>query len=174
MATESDEVESKKIVLQSLKYELVKISELKPHPDNPNKHSRAQIEEIKRQIVHQGVRHGLIKSSLSGYIVVGCGRLEAFKELGFKKAPVATQDFNDEAHEYSFMVADNALQRQSKLDLSDIQARVLDLGPEIDLSLLAIPNFTIGEPPALDVAVPTVSGGKQVECPECHHKFEIV
>lgn len=174
MATNQEEVDSKKVVLQNLKITLVDISELKPHPLNPNRHSKSQIEEIKRQIIHQGVRQGLVRSSLSGYIVAGCGRLQAFKELGFKKAPVATQDFDDEAHEYAYCVADNALQRQSKLDLGAIQSQVLDWGPEFDLSLLAIPNFKLGEPPDLDVAVSPSSGAKKVECPECHHKFEIV
>lgn len=169
-----EEVESKKVVLQNLKIELVKISDLKPHPDNPNKHSKSQIEEIKRQIIHQGVRQGLVKSALSGYIVAGCGRLQAFKELGFKKAPVATQEFDDEAHEYAYMVADNSLQRQSKLDLGAIQERIVDWGPDFDISLLAIPNFKLGEPPELDIAQKIGSGPKHVECPECHHRFEIV
>lgn len=163
-----------KIVLQNLKPSLVSISELKPHPDNPNKHSRHQIEEIKRQIVAQGVRWPVVRSNLSGHIVAGCGRIEAYKELGFKRVPVLEQDFESAEQEYAFMVADNALQRQSKLDLGLIQSRVVDMGPDFDLSLLAIPNFELGGSPQQEkVAVESVSG-KTAVCPECNHRFEIV
>ncbi len=89
--------------------ELVPIHKLQPHPENPHKHSGQQIERLAKLIDYQGIRHPIIVSKRSGFIVVGHGRLMALKKLNVSVVPVDYQDFENEAQEYAFIVSDNAI-----------------------------------------------------------------
>ena len=59
------------------------------------------------------------------------------------------QDFENEAQEYAYLTSDNAIASWSELDLSAVNDEMLDLGPDFDIDLLGIKNFTI-EPLELD------------------------
>lgn len=123
--------------------EWVAPSELKPHPKNPNKHSKEQIERLAQLIKYQGWRLPIIVSVQSGCIVSGHGRLEAAKKLKLALVPVTYQDFLDDSQEYAFLVSDNAIASWAELDLSSINSDIGDLGPGFDIDLLGINNFTI-------------------------------
>lgn len=123
--------------------ELVELHKIIPNPKNPNKHPEKQIERLAKIIDYQGQRHPVIVSKRSGFVVVGHGRLEAIKKLGWEKCAVNFQDFKDEAEEYSFIVSDNAIAEWAELDLSAINTEMLDLGPDFDVDLLGLENFTI-------------------------------
>ncbi len=143
---------------------LVDIGDLKPNPKNPNKHSAAQIERLCQLITYQGFRQPIIVSNQSGLIVVGHGRLEAAKKLGFTKLPTSYQDFSDETEEYNFMVSDNAISAWSELDLSAINTEIGELGP-FDIDLLGIEGFTVTpvekvEPQCGEDDVPGISTSK--------------
>ena len=56
---------------------IVKTSELKPNPKNPNKHPQEQIEKLGEIIRGNGWRQPITVSTLSGMIVKGHGRLLA-------------------------------------------------------------------------------------------------
>jgi len=119
------------------------LSELKENPRNRNKHPGEQIDRLARVIEYQGWRHPIIISNLSGHIVAGHGRLEAAKKLKLKEVPVDYQDFESEEQEYAFLQSDNAIALWAELDLSGINADLGDLGPDFDLDLLGIKNFTL-------------------------------
>ena len=72
-------------------------------------------------IKNTGFRSPLIVSNQSGFLIVGHGRLDAAKSLKMKSVPVIFQDFKNEAEEYAFMCADNAIASWSELDLEKIK-----------------------------------------------------
>jgi hypothetical protein len=53
------------------------------------------------------------------------------------------QDFENEAQEYAYLTSDNAIALWSELDLSYVNAEMLDLGPDFDIDLLGIKDFSI-------------------------------
>jgi hypothetical protein len=118
-------------------------SKIIPNPKNPNNHPKDQIERLSKIIEYQGQRHPIIISNRSGFLVVGHGRLEAIKKLGWEKIAVSYQDFENEAQEYSFVVSDNAIASWSELDLGKVNQEMLDLGPDFDVELLGVKDFTI-------------------------------
>jgi DNA modification methylase len=123
--------------------ELVEIHKLVPNPKNPNIHPEDQIERLSQILDYQGQRHPVIVSKRSGFIVVGHGRLEAIKKLSWEKCAVNYQDFDSEAQEYAFVVSDNAIAEWATLDLGAINTELGDLGPDFDINLLGIENFTL-------------------------------
>ena len=123
--------------------EMVDPTSLVPNPKNPNKHSDKQIDLLKRLIEHQGWRHPIIVSNRSGFVCAGHGRLQAALKMGAEQVPVDYQDFENEAQEYQFIVSDNAIAELAELDLAMVSQDVLDFGPDFDLDLLALPNFTL-------------------------------
>lgn len=123
--------------------ELLSIDELRPHPKNRNKHSKDQIDRLAKIIKYQGFRHPIIVSRLSGFIVAGHGRLDAAKKLKLKTVPVDYQEFESEEQEYAFLQSDNSIALWAELDLSGINADLGDLGPDFDIELLGLKNFTV-------------------------------
>lgn len=138
----------------------VPIREVKPNPKNRNIHSDAQIERLCTLIEYQGFRVPIIISNLSGYIAAGHGRLLAAKKLKLKEVPVIYQDFESEEQEYLFGVSDNAIGAWAELDLSGINSDIANLGPDLDLELLGIKDFT------LDIAEKLEPGCDEDEVPE--------
>ena len=57
--------------------EIVPLRNLKPHPQNPNKHPKEQVELLAKIIDAHGWRQPITVSNRSGYVVRGHGRLEA-------------------------------------------------------------------------------------------------
>ena len=135
---------------QCERIEQVELHKLVPHPNNPNTHSDEQIERLSKIISYQGFRSPIVVSNQTGFIIVGHGRLEAAKALDLKTVPVLFQDFKDQAQEYAHMTADNAIGSWSKLDFSQINNDILDLGPELNIELLGIKEFTL-EPSEVDL-----------------------
>ena len=123
--------------------ELVDVKTLKPNKRNRNKHSIEQIEKLSKLLSYQGMRAPIIISKLSGEIVKGHCTLDAIKKLGVKKAPVVYQDFKDLDVEYAFVQSDNSISSWSDLDLTGINSDIGDLGPDFDIDLLGIKNFTL-------------------------------
>jgi ParB-like chromosome segregation protein Spo0J len=159
--------------------ELVELHKLVAHPKNPNKHPDKQIDKLAKIIDYQGQRHPVVVSKRSGFIVVGHGRLEAIKKLGWEKCAVNYQDFKDEAEEYSFIVSDNAIAEWASLDLAEINTEMLDLGPDFDVELLGIENFSIEPIEKYDdygdknkeINTDTFGDDLQHECPKCGFEF---
>lgn len=151
--------------------ELIKISKLKKHPKNRNKHPEAQIERLAKILAYQGFRYPVKVSKLSGYVTSGHGRILAAKQLGWTHVPVSLQDYDNEEMEYADVQADNAIAAWSELDLSGINNDLQELGPDFDIDMLGIRGFT------LDISEEIKKETKQktftiITCPHCGEEFE--
>lgn len=155
---------------------LVECSKLRPHPKNRNSHPKDQIERLAKILEYQGWRYPVKVSKQSGFITSGHGRLEAAKHLGWKTVPVNYQDYTDETQEYADVQSDNAIASWSELDLGAINADIVDLGPDFDIDLLGIENFTI-EPPMFEPGTEEDQGKLDeksplvTQCPNCGECF---
>lgn len=123
--------------------EMVKVKDLKPYPNNPNVHPAKQIEELAFVIKNDAWRVPIIVSNRSGCIVAGHGRLAAAKLLDMTEVPVDRQDFESDELEYAFVVADNGLSEWSEIDRAMVNEKMPDLGPDFDIRMLGLENFTL-------------------------------
>lgn len=123
--------------------ELVKVKSLKQHPKNRNKHSPEQIDRLVKILEYQGWRYPIKVSNRSEFITSGHGRLMAAIKMGLKEVPVSYQDYDSDEQEYADVQSDNAIASWSELDLSGINLDIADLGPDFDIDLLGIKNFTL-------------------------------
>jgi hypothetical protein len=127
--------------------ELLPVGEvlLKQNPNNPNKHTKEQIQRLAKIIDFQGQRSVVIISNRSGKITKGHATLLAIEHLGWEKIAVDFQDYNTEAEEYAHMTSDNEIGRWSELNvdkfLEDI--KTLDLGDIDLLGLKELPQLSI-------------------------------
>ena len=122
---------------------LVKVSDLKDHYRNMNSHPDEQIERLAKIIEYQGMRSPIVVSNLSGCITKGHGRKLALIKLGWDEAPVDFQNYDSEEQEYADICADNAIASWASLDLSKINMDIVDFGPELDLDMLGLKEFTV-------------------------------
>ena len=107
---------------------IVKTSEMRPNPKNPNEHPDDQIRLLGEVIRSSGWRGPITVSTRSGLIVRGHGRLLAAQLEDLEEVPVDYQDYASEAEEYADLVADNKI-----AELSDINNRKLaDIFADID------------------------------------------
>lgn len=141
---------------------------LQDHAKNRNKHSDEQVERLAKLYGYHGVRHPIIVSSLSGCIVAGHGRKLAAIKAGIKEMPVVFQSFADEVAEYAFIQADNAIASWADLDLAGINADLGDLGPDFDLEMLGIEDFT------LDIAEKLEPGCDEDDVPDARSEPKVV
>lgn len=123
--------------------QLANPKELKNHPKNRNKHGQDQIERLAELYKYHGIRHPIIVSNLSGFIVAGHGRKLAAIRAGIKEMPVVFQDFDSSEAEYAFIQADNAIALWAELDMAGINSDIGDLGPDFDINMLGIQDFTL-------------------------------
>ena len=123
--------------------ELVELHKLTENPKNPNKHPDKQIERLAKIIDYQGQRAPIVVSTRSGFITKGHGRLLALKKLGWEKAAVDYQDYDSDAQEYADIVSDNKIAAWAEFDMAMVNADIADLGPELDIELLGMENFTV-------------------------------
>lgn len=129
--------------IKSKDIKIVSIDSLIPNPKNNNKHPKEQIDRLSKLIKYQGFRNPLVVSTRSGFVLCGHGRIEAAKLAGLKEVPVMFQDFDSEAQEYAYLTSDNSIGSWSEIDLSMVNAEMLDLGPDFDIDMLAIKDFKI-------------------------------
>lgn len=168
-------VGSVKEVFRCAYTKIVPIESLKPHPKNPNKHSRDQIQRLAKIIDVQGQRAPIVVSTRCGLITKGHGRLEALKSLGWKQAAVDYQDYESEDLEYADMVADNAVSEWAELDFEMINFDVPSLGPDFDIDLLGMRDFKLDFEPGSQEDQGQLDQKKFtfLICPCCGEKFEL-
>jgi DNA modification methylase len=124
-------------------FKIVPIEDIHPDPSNTNTHPDDQIAMLIEQFKIQGFRDPLIVDKGDGLLVCGEGRYIAAKKAGLKHLPVIYQEFESVKHKKAFITAHNATQQWSKIDLMKVNQEVLDLGPDFDLSWLALKDFVI-------------------------------
>jgi hypothetical protein len=130
------------VEIKSNEIKIVSVDSIIKNPKNPNTHSQAQIDRLCKLIKNTGFRNPLIISNKSGFLIVGHGRLEAAMKLGMNSVPVIFQDFKNEADEYAYMTADNAVGSWSELDLEKIKIESLEF-ENLDMEMLGLENFSI-------------------------------
>lgn len=113
---------------------------LKDHPKNRNKHGQDQIERLAELYKYHEIRHPIIVSKLSGYIVAGHGRKLAAIRAGLKEFPVVYQDFESIEKEYAFMQSDNAIATWAELDIDSIKLDISEF-QDFDITSLGLPDF---------------------------------
>lgn len=160
--------------------EAVPLEDLKPHPQNPHRHPKEQIERLARLIEYHGWRAPITVSKQSGFIIRGHCRWEAGKVLGCLKGPVDYQDYASEAQELEDLMADNYIQELAFFDVELAARNVRGLAemPGFDPELMGLDDVKVkrllkdaerllegGEPPGVDPSE------ELVECPKCGHKF---
>lgn len=136
-------------LLNHPRLEMLVISELKPHPSNPRKHSAKQIEQLVSSLRRFGLR-GAILIDQDGTIVAGNAIYEAAKLAGFTEVPVLRSTFLNEAERRAFALASNRLAELSSWDDDKLKAELEFLfeqelqldGTGFDLSAL---DFSLGE-----------------------------
>ena len=107
---------------------MVKVNDLIPNPQNPNKHPEEQIELLASIIEQNGWRAPITVSKRSGMVVKGHGRLLAAKHLGLEEVPVDFQDYESDALELADLMADNRIAELSYID----KRKLLNLFEEFD------------------------------------------
>jgi ParB-like chromosome segregation protein Spo0J len=158
---------------------LVPLENLVPHPQNENRHPESQIELLAKIISKDGMRHPIIVSNLSGYIVIGHGRLAALKHLGVSEAPVVFQDFEDPIQELRVRTADNNIQQYSEFDQHqfnlNIEAMDLELA-ELDMGEFGIIPIALKEPsdlaPNEEIDIDDLTKNLKNTCPKCGFEYE--
>ena len=146
---------------------LIPLASLVEYPKNANKHTPEQIDKLCQLIEHYGFRDALIvdadaQENGQHWVMAGNGRYKAATKLGMELVPVVFQKFRSEDEKYGFMVSHNAIAKDSwaQLDFAQINMDIMDFGPEFDVDLMAIKNFTI-EP--LDGVLPDLN----TDDPQC-------
>jgi len=161
---------SKEIKIHCIYDDLINVKKLEHHPKNRNQHGQDQIERLAELYKYHGIRHPIIVSKLSGYIVAGHGRKLAAIRAGIDKMPVVYQDFESLEAEYAFLISDNAIADWSELDMTSINTDIQDLGPDFNIDMLGISDFTLDISEKFD---PTLDDEKEEKenkvktCPHC-------
>lgn len=122
---------------------MIPIDQIKPWPENPNRHSQEQIQRFSEILKYQGTRRPFRISKRSDLLTVGHGQLEAYKLNGWTMCPVDYQDYEDEAQEFADVVADNNLGAWAQMDLESVSAQVQKIGKDFNLNYLGIDGFTL-------------------------------
>lgn len=156
----------------------VDINELKPHPENANKHPQKQIEQLAKILKYQGFRSHLVVSNRSGFITVGHGRLEAAKLIGLTRVPVSYQDYEDDAQEISHMHSDNSIALQAEIDMTKINESLRRIEFNLDVDFLGFKDFKFSDDVAelknsnKEVDVDDLTKDLNTVCPKCGFEFE--
>jgi hypothetical protein len=121
---------------------LVPLHKLVPNPRNSNYHPDRQVELLSKIIDYQGQRNPIVVSNLSGFIVKGHARLLALQKLGWKKAAVDFQDYDNEAQEYADLEADNRIAELAEKQNDKLLENLSDLHMKaFDFELLGLDKF---------------------------------
>lgn len=125
-------------------HQLFPLEDLRPHPDNENKHPEAQIKALADIIRKDGMRHPIIVSKLSGYIVAGHGRLMALMLIKAEdkidiEAPVQFQQFDDPIQELRVRTADNKIASYAEFDLQKFEQNLMK--HDLSFQTVNMPEF---------------------------------
>ena len=158
--------------------EIVSLEKLVENPRNDNKHKQEHAELLAKVMKVRGIRHPIIVSKRSGFIVAGHLRLSAAKILGLNEFPIDLQDFENEADEYAFLTSDNNVARYAEIDQEKFKLNLEELDfnlEEVDFGEFGLLDFEI---PNFDPSGEDDQGKLDeiemeiLECPSCGEHFE--
>lgn len=120
--------------ITSLKFEIVPVNKLKPHPKNPKIHSQDQIDGIAKSITLNGWGRPIL-ATRDLTIIAGHATTQAAKSLGMTEVPVVILDISPE-RAITLMLADNRYAEMAETDTERLalifQELQLDF-PDMDL-----------------------------------------
>lgn len=151
---------------------LVPLKKLKPHPRNTNTHTAEQVVRLAEIMAYQGVRNPIKVSNQTGFITAGHCRLLAAKHNGWTQFPVDSQDYDTEEQELADVTSDNAIAAWAEIDMALVNAQVPDLGPDFDLGMLGLKDFTLDRfEKENEKEKEREKKNKEIECPHCNQVF---
>ncbi|UCF50268.1 MAG: ParB N-terminal domain-containing protein [Thermoplasmatales archaeon] len=125
---------------------LESLEKLIPNPRNDNKHDEKHAQLLAKVIKARGIRHPIIVSKNSGFIVAGHLRLKAAQILGLEKFPIDEQEFETEADEYAFLTSDNNVARYAEFDkdkfIENMSELNIDFDDDFDFEEMGLLDFT--------------------------------
>lgn len=125
-----------------MKIEKVKVEDLKPYPNNAKRHTKKQIEQIKKSIKDFGYNDPIALDE-NNMIIEGHGRYEALKQLDYKEIDCIRLNNLTEQQKKAYILAHNKLNLETGFNdeiLVDELNSILDFNMEdfgfnIDLSI---------------------------------------
>jgi DNA modification methylase len=137
------------------------IASLRPHANNPRKHSNKQLKQIQASIRRFGFTNPVLVDEKNS-IIAGHGRVEAAKSLGLANVPVIVLSGLSVAEYRAYIIADNRLAELADWDSEKLRsevAAILEADEDFDLELT---GFDGGELEALLAAIDTGGGPEDV------------
>jgi ParB-like nuclease domain len=125
------------------------VESLIPEPNNPRKHTPAQIGAIARSIDTFGFAAPILADK-ENRVVAGHGRLEAAKLLCLAEVPVIRLEHLSEQQAKAYMLADNKLTDRSSWDDRQVAIALKELS---DIALDFEIEATGFEPPEIDLRI---------------------
>jgi len=113
-------------------FEYVNLDNLKPDPANARKHDDRNIEEISRSLAEFGQHAPLVVQRSTNRILVGNGRYEAMRQLGWDMALVLYVD-DDNVTAVRRSLADNRIAELAEWDDEALQGLLQGLGEEVEI-----------------------------------------
>lgn len=114
-------------LVAKLDTEILPLSEIELHPDNPRIHTIAQINAIAKLIESVGYAAGSMTIQKSRKrLCKGHGVYATLEKLGYTAAEFVVKDFTDE-EALLFMIADNKLSELSSWNMPQLQVNFVDL-----------------------------------------------
>ena len=127
----------------------IPLDEYVPNPRNDNDHKPEHAELLAKFMRLRGVRHPIIVSNQTGFIVAGHLRLMAAKILELETYPAEYQDFKNQADEYAFLSGDNNLARYAEFNeekmLSNLEQLDIDV-KTFDFQGIGLLDFGLPKP----------------------------
>lgn len=128
--------------INKLKIEIINIEDLKPYENNAKRHTKKQIEQIKKSIKDFGFNDPIAIDE-NNMIIEGHGRYEALKQLGYKDVDCIRLNNLSEEQKKAYILVHNKLNMETGFDnklLADELDSILnfdmeDFGFNIDLSI---------------------------------------
>ena len=161
--------------------EVVPINIPKHHPKNPRTHDERNIQAIMRSIDEFKQLAPLVVWGKRNYVIVGNGRLESAKRLGWKEIEIIRADHLNEDQAMAYMIADNKTTDLSEFDfqmVAQIMGKLADR--KVDLEITGFSDFET-EPllqaewtPPKDKEMPATGGDKDGVVKFSDKQWEIV
>ena len=141
------------------------ISDLKPHPKNSRKHSKAQIQAIARSIESFGFNAPILIDK-DKQIISGHGRWEAAKLIGLTSVPVICLDHLSPEQVRAYMIADNKLTDRSSWNDATLAVELKELS---ELALDFDIEATGFETPEIDLRIQSLDAAEETEKADAFH-----
>lgn len=106
--------------------EIVEISKIIPYENNAKIHTKEQIEEIKKSIKTNGYYQQIVVDE-DNIILAGHGRLEAIKELGYKKVGIKKLSGLSELEKRKLRLDDNFINSMTGYELHALSVELTEI-----------------------------------------------